>query len=336
LSRHNETGATTGAFTTISPMLATLARDLPDGDQDWAYEFKWDGVRAMVFVDETTLRIQGRRQDDISHRYPELAGLADTRPPRQVVLDGEIVALDANGRPSFQLLQQRMHVTNPSDARGRAKEVPATFLAFDVLVLDGRSVMDRPYRERRKLLEDLKVAGPFWQTTPSQIGGGAVMVEASQRSGIEGIVAKRLDGLYEPGRRSRCWLKLKNHLRQEFLIAGWTLGDKARTTSFGALLLGYYDEAGQVRYAGNVGTGFTEQALKDLTAVLSPLRRPTSPFAEELPRAVAARAVFVQPTVVADVEFGDWTTEGRLRHPSFKGVRSDKDPREVVREENRG
>jgi len=317
-------------------MLATLARELPEGDQDWAYEFKWDGVRAMVFVDQANLRIQGRRQDDISNRYPELAGLADSLPSRQVVLDGEIVALDANGRPSFQRLQQRMHVTDPSDARIRAQKVPVTFLAFDVLMLDGQSVMDRPYRQRRPLLEGLKVAGPFWQTTPSQIGGGAVMREASLRSEIEGIVAKRLDGLYEPGRRSRCWLKLKNHLRQEFLIGGWTLGDKARAGSFGALLLGYHDEAGQVRYAGNVGTGFTEKVLQELMNLLSPLRCETSPFAEQLPRPVAARAVFVRPTVVADVEFGDWTADGRLRHPSFKGVRSDKDPREVVREQNRG
>ncbi len=309
-------------------MMATLAGALPRDDASWAYEFKWDGVRALVFVDGDDLCIQGRRTDDITVRYPELAGLREALGGRSAILDGEIVALNEEGRPSFQLLQQRMHVASAMEARRRMIEVPAVYLAFDVLALDGRDTMAEPYAERRRLLEDLGLAGSHWQVPPSHAGDGPAVLAASRAARLEGVVAKKLDSPYEPGRRSRCWLKVKNLYRQEFVIGGWQEGEGARSGSFGSLLVGYYD-GDELHYAGNVGTGFTDRVLADLAARLAPLRRSTSPFVD-LPK--AKHVVFVEPELVAEVEFREWTGDGRLRAPSFKGLRTDKEPHDVVRE----
>ncbi|MDQ3895910.1 MAG: non-homologous end-joining DNA ligase [Actinomycetota bacterium] len=310
-------------------MTAVLAERLPpDGDR-WGFEFKWDGVRAILFVDDGQVCVQGRRQNDVTDRYPELAGLATALHGRPAILDGEIVAIDDRGRPSFQLLQQRMHVSSVLEARRRMASVPVAWLGFDVLCLDGQSTMELPYADRRVLLESLGLAGPHWQVPPHHVDDGASVLEASQAAGLEGVVAKRLDSRYEPGRRSRCWLKLKNHQRQEFVIGGWLVGEGSRAERFGSLMVGYYED-GELRYAGNVGTGFTEARLKELTARLAELRTDASPFANT-PR-LPSRMVFVEPKLVAEVEFTHWTDDGRLRNPSFKGLRTDKDPREVFRE----
>ena len=313
----------------IAPMLATPADRLPPDDSAWAYEFKWDGVRALVFVDDGNVCVQGRRQVEVTDRYPELAGIADALDGRSAVLDGEVVAVDERGRPSFQLLQQRMHVASAADARRRMAQVPVAWLGFDVLALDGNPTLDLPYTERRRLLEGLGLAGPRWQVPPSHPGDGPSVLEASRAAVLEGIVAKRLDSRYEPGRRSRCWLKLKNHRRQELVIGGWTAGEGSRSDRFGSLMVGVYD-GDELRYAGNVGTGFTEKTLTDLSARLAQLRRDDSPFVNT-PR-LPGRMFFVDPVLVAEVEYSDWTSDGRLRHPSFKGLRPDKDPGEVVRE----
>jgi bifunctional non-homologous end joining protein LigD len=310
-------------------MLATLASRLPPDDRAWAYEYKWDGVRALVYVDGEDVCVQGRRTDDVSIRYPELAGLGKALGRDSVILDGEIVALDDAGRPSFQRLQHRMHVSSAIEARRRMAEVPAVYLAFDVLSLDGRSLLDQPYTERRRQLDDLALAGGYWRAPPSHTGDGPAVLEASRSAGLEGIVAKKLDSVYEPGRRSRCWLKLKNVHSQEFVVGGWKEGEGMRSGRFGSLLVGYYGEDG-LHYAGNVGTGFTDTMLADVAGRLAPLRRDTSPFVD-LPR--APHVVFVQPEVVAEVEFRQWTDEGRLRAPAFKCLREDKEPREVTREE---
>ncbi|HWC10400.1 MAG TPA: non-homologous end-joining DNA ligase [Acidimicrobiales bacterium] len=286
-------------------------------------------MRAVVFVDGDGVCVQGRRQNDVTDRYPELAGLGAALGGRSAILDGEIVAIDDRGRPSFQLLQQRMHVASAIEARRRMASVPVAWLGFDVLALDGRSTLELPYTERRALLEALSLAGPRWQIPPFHLDDGPSVLQASRDAGLEGVVAKRLDSRYEPGRRSRCWLKVKNHQRQEFVIGGWLAGEGARAERFGSLMLGYYD-GDQLRYAGNVGTGFTERRLTELSALLAGLRTPTSPFADT-PR-LPSRMVFVEPRLVADVEFTHWTDDGRLRNPSFKGLREDKDPREVVRE----
>jgi bifunctional non-homologous end joining protein LigD len=314
----------------IAPMLASAADRLPADDSAWAFEFKWDGVRALVFVDDGSVCVQGRRQIDVTDRYPELAGIVDALDGRSAVLDGEVVAVDERGRPSFQLLQQRMHVASAADARRRMNQVPVAWLGFDLLALDGEPTLDLPYAERRALLDGLELAGPRWQVPPSHVGDGPSVLAASRTAGLEGIVAKKLDSRYEPGRRSRCWLKLKNHRRQEFVVGGWTAGEGSRSDRFGSLMVGVYD-GGELVYAGNVGTGFTEKTLADLSATLAPLRRDDSPFANT-PR-LPGRMVFVEPVLVADVEYTDWTNDGRLRHPSFKGLRSDKDPGEVVRED---
>lgn len=311
-------------------MLATLATEVPPDDGSWAFEYKWDGVRALAFVDGGELCLQGRRNDDITVRYPELAGLGPALGVRAVALDGEIVALDDKGRPSFQLLQHRMHVASAIDAQRRSREVPAFYLAFDVLALDGQSTLALPYVERRRLLDDLHLAGGHWRSPPSHVGGGRDVLAASRASGLEGVVAKKLDSAYEPGRRSRCWLKIKNVYRQEFVIGGWSEGEGNRSTHFGSLLVGYYD-GDELRYAGNVGTGFTDRMLKDVMDRLSPLRTTENPFVD-LPRLRARNVVFVEPCLVADVEYREWTGDGRLRAPAFKGLRSDKDPRQVVRE----
>ena len=314
-------------------MTAVLTERLPTDDERWGVEFKWDGVRAILFVDGDTVCIQGRRQNDVTDRYPELAGMGSALDGRSAILDGEIVAIDDRGRPSFQLLQQRMHVSSVVEARRRMASVPVAWLGFDLLALDGRSTMDLPYTERRALLGDLALAGPRWQVPPYHVDDGATVLQASRDAGLEGVVAKRLDSRYEPGRRSRCWLKLKNHQRQEFVIGGWLVGEGSRSDRFGSLMVGYY-ENGELRYAGNVGTGFTERRLAELSARLAELRTDTSRFADT-PR-LPARMKFVEPRLVAEVEFTHWTDEGRLRNPSFKGLRNDKDPREVVRERPEG
>jgi len=313
----------------LEPMKATLAKGLPDNDAAYAYEFKWDGVRALVYVNDDGTCIQSRNLLDVTAQYPEVAAVGEKLSGRTAVVDGEIVALDAKGRPSFQRLQSRMHVAAASEVQRRMKETPVAYLVFDVLHLDGRSTMALPYTERRALLEPLPLAGPSCQIPPSNAGNGPAVLEASRRQGLEGVVAKRLDSTYEPGRRSRAWLKVKHHRRQEFVIGGWTWGEGRRQGHLGALLLGYYDGE-QLRYAGNVGTGFTDRMLRELAELLEPLRRETSPFAD-LPR--LKNTVFAEPELVGEVEFNEWTRDGTLRHPSFKGLREDKDPHQVVREE---
>jgi bifunctional non-homologous end joining protein LigD len=225
-----------------------------------------------------------------------------------------------------------MHVSSESVVRRRARDNPVVYVLFDVLYLDGRLLLERPYQERRALLDGLGLQGPAWQTPAAQVGDGAALLEASARQGLEGLIAKRLDSPYEPGRRSSAWIKVKNTRRQELVIGGWVPGEGRRQERIGALLVGYYDDDGFLHYAGRVGTGFTDRTLADLSARLRPLRRRTSPFAEptKLPRG----AVFCEPGLVAEVEFSEWTPAGMLRAPSFKGLREDKEPSEVRREED--
>ncbi|GAC1328034.1 MAG: hypothetical protein NVSMB13_14870 [Mycobacteriales bacterium] len=316
----------------IAPMLATTG-PLPPAPQDdrWSYEFKWDGVRATIYVDGGRITIRSRNDRDVTVSYPELRALGEALGSRQVVLDGEIVAFDDSGRPSFGALQQRMHVAKPAEARRLAAQAPATFLAFDLLHLDGRATIDLPYAERRALLDSLALAGPSWQTPPTFSGDGAAVLAASQAQGLEGVVAKRLDSAYVPGRRSEAWRKVKNVRHQEVVIGGWKPGAGNREGQLGSLLLGVHG-AGGLLFAGHVGTGFTQQALRELGQTLAPLRRAVPSFAEEVPRAQARDAVWVEPVLVGEVEFTEWTRDNRLRHPSWRGLRPDKDPADVVRE----
>jgi bifunctional non-homologous end joining protein LigD len=315
----------------VVPMLASTGIALPDKQSEWAYEFKWDGVRAIVYVDGGRARAQSRNLLDITASYPELRAFGEAVGSQRLVLDGELVVFDAQGRSDFGLLQQRMKLTG--DAVRRAmKPYPVVYLVFDVLYADGRNVMSLPYTERRAILDGLDLNGPSWQTPPWFAGEGDAVRQASIDRGFEGIMAKRLDAPYVPGKRVDWWRKVKNVRRQEMVVGGWTAGEGARAGHLGSLLLGYYDE-GRLRYAGHVGTGFTAKTLLDLEKTLKPLARKDSPFDDTVPTAYAKKSTYVEPTLVAEVEFTEWTRDGKLRHPSYKGLRYDKAAAEVVREE---
>jgi bifunctional non-homologous end joining protein LigD len=313
----------------IVPMLAR-AGDLPPpaAQKQWSFEVKWDGVRAIAYAQPGRLRLESRNLRDITDSYPEVRGILRNLGMRDAVLDGEIVAFDNDGKPSFERLQQRMHVTAPSSVRRLAAKSPVVYAIFDVLYLDGHPLMGLPYSERRAMLESLGLEGPAWRVPAVHPGQGTRLLEATGEQGLEGIVAKRLDSRYEPGRRGGTWVKVKHTSRQEVLIAGWIPGEGRRTDRIGALLMGVRDDDGGLRYAGRVGTGFTEKTLEMLTKRLQPLKRPDSPFAEapKLPR----EASFVEPELIAEVEFREWTSDGVMRAPSFKGLRDDKRPDEVT------
>jgi bifunctional non-homologous end joining protein LigD len=313
-------------------MLATLAAEPPEGP-GWAWELKWDGIRALVLVQDGGLRLWTRNGNEISGRYPELAPLADALDGHAALLDGEIVTFDDQGRPSFERLQRRMHVQDPHEIERLAVEVPVALIAFDLLWLDGHLTTVLPYRDRRQLLTDLAPDGPTWRVPAHELGDGHSTLAISKEFALEGVVAKRVDSVYEPGRRSSAWLKIKNLSHQELVVGGWAPGKGARSTTFGALLLGYYDDAGAFRYAGRVGTGFTSDTLDEIQAALAPLARDTTPFVDQLESRAAEREVhFVEPRLIAEVRFTEWTSVGRIRHPAFIGLRDDKDPKDVTRD----
>jgi bifunctional non-homologous end joining protein LigD len=318
----------------VLPMLATLG-ELPASDDGWAYEMKWDGVRALVFVDgaaaRNRVRIMSRNDRDVTISYPEMHGLADALGGRRVVLDGEIVTFDAQGIPSFGRLQQRMHVSSTTAAKALAASDPAVLLAFDVLYMDGTTLFDMPYLERRALLDELGLDGSAWQTPPAFHGSGAAAVKASVDQRLEGVVAKRVDSRYRPGRRSPEWVKIKNIRTQEVVVGGWRPGKGRRENMIGSLILGL-PEGRNLRYVGQVGTGFTNKMLDELLARLSRMERSTSPFAPDLPRADSKDAHWVTPRLVGEVAFTEWTSDGRLRHPAWRGLRPDKTAGDVVLE----
>jgi bifunctional non-homologous end joining protein LigD len=314
----------------MAPMLARLG-DLPAEDGRWAYEVKWDGVRALVWVDGGQVRLESRNGRDITAQYPELSALGRALGSRPALLDGEIVALDAEGRPSFERLQHRMHLANEAAVRRKVRESPVTLMLFDVLHLDGRPLLRETWEDRRAALESLELEGDRWRTPVVRREGGEAFLEATKQQGLEGLVAKRRDCPYEPGRRSGAWIKVKNVTRQEFVVGGWLPGEGKRRERIGALLVGWYD-GDELRYCGRVGSGFTETELRRLSDLLGPLERDASPFASrrELPR---KEAIWVEPCLVAEVEFREWTSAGILRAPAYKGLRDDRDPETVVRED---
>lgn len=311
----------------VKPMLATLAKGLPADQERWTFEFKWDGIRAIALWDGTKLRLETRNLRDVTHAWPELEALGEALGDRAVILDGEIVAFDDQQRPSFQRLQERMHVGDRASAVRKAATVPASYLVFDVLHLDGTDLTPLPWSQRRPLLESLALAGPSWATTPSVVGEGDALLETVRARDMEGVICKRVDSAYTPGARSRSWLKVKVVQSDEFLVGGWMPGEGRRADRIGSLLLGTPDGAGGLDYVGNVGTGFTDAELARLEARLGPCRRDTSPFTGGgTPKRAS---VFVEPELVVEVEFTERTNEGILRHPSYKGIRLDKGPADV-------
>ena len=299
----------------FEPMLATLGSVDKLTAAKYAFEGKYDGYRLLVEVDHGRLRLQSRNGRDVTEEYPQLRPLADTLAEHHVVLDGEVVALDEGGTPKFELMQNR----------ARADRVE--FWAFDILDLDGRSLLRATYRDRRKVLETFAQGTDL--IVPDRLDGdGAEALAYSRDRGWEGVVAKRWDSTYQPGRRSTAWIKDKNWNTQEAVIGGWREGNGGRTSGIGALLLGI-PGAGGLRFIGRVGTGFTEKELIHLKGILEPLHTAESPFHPALPRAEAKGVTYVRPELVGEVRYGEMTSDGHLRHPSWRGLRPDKDPAEV-------
>ncbi len=315
----------------VKPMLATLGQPPSHHREDWAVEMKWDGVRALAALENGKLRLISRTGKDITATYPELAGLAHAVGRKQVLLDGEIVAF-SEGRPDFEALQSRMHVSSPAQAVRLAQTLPVTYLAFDILQLDGRPLTALPYAERRDILAPIVPNGSWWLSPPSFSGEDIdAVLAASAANGLEGVVAKRADSRYEPGARSANWLKIKNLLRQEVVVAGWKPGKGNRLGQIGSLLVGVHGPGGLL-YCGHVGTGFSVTTLRMLGEKLGPLRRQDSPFDGPVPAEHARGAVWVEPRLVIEVSFDRWTRAGRMRAPVYHGLRDDKNPADVVRE----
>jgi bifunctional non-homologous end joining protein LigD len=311
----------------LKPMLARSGQ-LPPDEEKWGFEIKWDGIRTVLFSDHGHMTLQGRNFSDFTPRYPEIRELSRELGARRIILDGEVVALDESGKPSFERLQSRMHLASDSAVRRRMRDIPVTYVAFDLLYLDGHSTLSLPYEDRRTLLDSIGLEGPAWRAPAYHRGEGSALLEATRKLGIEGIVAKRLDCPYDPGRRASGWIKIKNVCEQDVVIGGWTPGEGGRSKRFGSLVAGVMED-GRLVYVGKVGTGFTDRTLSQVQRALEPLRRPGSPFEGRQP---PKGTIFVEPRLVARVELREWTQSGTMRAPSFKGLRDDIDPQDCVRE----
>jgi bifunctional non-homologous end joining protein LigD len=310
-------------------MLATLGQLPPHNlDHRYGYEVKWDGVRAVAYLTEGQCQLVSRNDHDITAAYPELDP-PDHLTKEKLVLDGEIVAFDEQGRPSFAALQPRMHLRDPARIARRRASNPVVYIVFDVMHRDGRDLTTLSYRDRRNILEELSVASaPAWRTSDYRVGDGMALYRATRESGLEGVIAKRLDSPYLPGRRSPDWIKVKHVRTQEVVIGGWTEGEGRRRGGIGALLLGIPGEQG-LDFVGHVGTGFTEDSLVDLGKRLVKLKTDSSPFTVRLPTATARAAHWVRPKLVGEVVYAERTRDGLLRTPSWRGLRPDKAPRDV-------
>jgi bifunctional non-homologous end joining protein LigD len=307
------------------PMLATLSKELPRGE-GWLYEVKWDGYRAIAYIRGGEAEFWSRNDNDLTSRFPTVRRALEgaVRTP-DCVLDGEICALDDEGRATFSAMQQ-----GKPDAR-------YIYVVFDVLEIDGQPVLDLPLVERRERLEQLLDPRKADIQVSEGFEDGERLYEAAKQQSYEGVVAKKRDSRYKPGQRTTEWLKIKTHSRQEFVVAGYTKGQGRRAGSFGALVLGTY-EGGELRYVGNVGTGFGDREIERLLKLLKPLERSDTPFTEvpKMPKVRKSDVLWVEPRLVAEVEFVEWTHDGHLRAPSYQGLREDKAPEQVHREEPLG
>jgi bifunctional non-homologous end joining protein LigD len=308
----------------FEPQLATLTRER-FSDPDWLYERKLDGERCIAYRNGARLRLMTRNRQQVNSTYPELVRALSGQRARQFVVDGEVVAFRGRAT-SFSELQQRLGVRDPSPRL--IHDVPVYFYLFDVLYADGRDVRELPLRERKRTLRRLLTFGGPVRCTVHRNGDGEAYFAQACRWGWEGLIAKRVDAPYRPG-RGRDWLKFKCENSQEFVIGGYT-DPRGSRAGFGALLIGYYDESGALVYAGKVGTGFDDSALARLHHELSAAERSTPAFARgALPR---SGVHWVEPRLVGQVGFTEWTTAGQLRHPRYLGLRQDKDPAAVTRE----
>jgi bifunctional non-homologous end joining protein LigD len=320
--RDEDVEAPSASRSEYAPMLATLTEDVPRG-AGWSFEVKWDGYRALAYVRGSETTLVSRNRNDLTSRFASVASAVSraTKSP-DCVLDGEVCALDENGRSSFSAMQQGKPGT------------PIVYYAFDVLEVDGEPLVELPLVERRKRLEQLLDKRNRVVRLSEAFDDGKALYEAAKQQRLEGIMAKRLESRYVPGRRSRDWLKVKTHGEQEFVIAGYTKGTGRRASTFGSLVLGYY-RGNELVYAGNVGTGFNAKEIDRLLEKLRPIRRTPPPFREapKMPKVRKGDVVWVEPKLVCEVEFVEWTHDGRLRAPAYKGLREDKAAEEVRREE---
>lgn len=318
----------------MDPMLATLAPG-PFDDEEWVFEPKWDGIRSIAECSSTT-RLVSRNMKDVTVAYPELHDLHTRLVATDALVDGEIVAMK-DAAPSFEMLQNRMHVRNPHDIERLRKLIPVTFIAFDLLYIDGKDITRRPFSERRRMLEKAVVPNQSVQVSTIVPGDGIALYEAAKKQNLEGIVAKKAASVYEVGRRSRNWLKIKTVIDADLVVGGWSGGKGNRSGHLGSLLLGAYEE-GVLRYVGSVGTGFNAKTLKEMQERLARLSVSECPFASESlrdSRRDVRQASWVDPALVVTVEFRQLTGSGKLRAPSYKGIREDRKPSECTFEELR-
>lgn len=291
----------------------------PPPGSGFAVEIKWDGMRALVVAGPGGVRLISRSGRDVTSSFPELRALSDALGGHQVVLDGEIVAIGRGGQPDFVRLQNRIHRTRPTAPLLR--DVPVCLYLFDLLRLDEMDLLHAPYIDRRRRLTSLRLDhGPIRVPEHYTDIPPAEMLEIAAQHHLEGIVAKRLTSRYVPGRRSPEWIKTAIRMNVEVVIGGWVPGSGRHRHVIGSLLVGLHDETGALRYAGNVGTGFTDHDREELAAGLDEISRPTSPFADAVPREFAMYARWVEPVVTAKIAFRERTNDGRLRHPSFRHI----------------
>lgn len=288
----------------VVPMKAAIGTLPPESaDADWAYEIKWDGYRTLAFVDGRRLTLQSSNSLDVTAKYPELGGLPGAVHADGAILDGELVVLDDQGRPSFEGIQRH--------------DRQVAFYAFDVLQVNGQDTVSLAYEQRRSLLAEVLDAGSNWMVPAHRIGDGAALLAATAAQGLEGVMAKKLGSAYLPGKRSPHWRKVKNRVRTEVTIGGFTTGEGNRTGTFGALLIGHPEPDGTLRFAGGVGTGFSQRRLEELTAQLRGLATDVCPFVPPPPRPVSVGATWVRPVLRAAIEITEFTNDGLARHASF-------------------
>jgi len=315
----------------FGPMMATAGVPSDLVGSDWQVELKWDGVRAILVADESTVRIFSRNGNDVTKTYPELT---DRRcwPEQPFVADGEIIAVGPSGRPDFGLLQGRMKLIRAADVAKAQKAIPVRLMLFDLLYDGGTDLRRLPLSKRRQRLEQ------FFRPSDCPVELSTVLddpvqhiMDSAQELGLEGVMAKRTDSRYVSGQRTRTWIKLKTERTQEVVVGGWRPGKGGRQETVGSLLVGIPD-GNKLQYVGRVGSGFSSRELAELRQTVEQLARKTSPF-HEVPRPDSADAHWVTPQLVGEVTYGEWTGPGRLRHPRWRGWRLDKDPSEVVRED---